>query len=169
MLLTRGVALSCCFAVTPKFANTISAPLSVVSYITRTPRAAPLSVVSYITRTPRAALGSASPPSRTALSVGGNPPTLVWMIQLRPLNNIQTKNGERRAGPHVQIKIVKKRGGVMQYGDKRCRKCNCAMELIADAPPMNGAGLIVWSCPQCDAVESVLTPATRSHQRYLIR
>jgi hypothetical protein len=56
----------------------------------------------------------------------------------------------------------------MQYGDKRCRKCNCAMELIADAPPMNGAGLIVWSCPQCDAVESVLTPATRSHPRDLI-
>jgi phage FluMu protein Com len=56
----------------------------------------------------------------------------------------------------------------MQYGDQRCRKCNCKMELIADAPPMNGSGLVVWSCPQCDAIESVLTTKeTRNHQRVL--
>jgi hypothetical protein len=46
--------------------------------------------------------------SRTALSVRGNPPILGGVDDpAMTANNIQTKRGERRAAPHVQIKIVK--------------------------------------------------------------
>jgi transposase-like protein len=46
---------------------------------------------------------------------------------------------------------------MMSNNNKVCPRCGARMELVAEAPAINGSpGLVAWLCQQCGAADSAL-------------